>query len=263
MYQGKYYSLTWHAYSDYLKTMMKELLMNEDYSDVTLVTEDKKQIKANINILRACSPVFKDILKKEKNSSIIMYLSGIQFSEMESIIQFIYLGEATFYEERMDRFLAVAKSLQIKELCDAENETEKEPFKPIPRDSTENLKEEETVISDNVSVQAPQIVSDNFRFECDQCDKTYLSREGVKKHKQTAHEGVKYPCDQCDYQATRKYHLTVHIQSMHEGVKWVCDQCEQMFSRNHLREHIKNKLCFSRSGRKPNPKPGATATSTP
>ena len=31
---------------------MKELMMNEDFSDVTLVTEDKKQIKANINIQR-------------------------------------------------------------------------------------------------------------------------------------------------------------------------------------------------------------------
>ena len=46
---------------------MKELMMNEDFADVTLVTEDKKQIKANINVLIACSPVFKNILKKEKN----------------------------------------------------------------------------------------------------------------------------------------------------------------------------------------------------
>ena len=52
------YSLSWHAYSDHLKNMMKELMMNEDLSDVTLVTEDKKQIKAHINILSACSPVF-------------------------------------------------------------------------------------------------------------------------------------------------------------------------------------------------------------
>ena len=81
---------------------MKELMMTDDFSDVTLVTEDKKQIKANISILSACSPVFNDILKKEKNSSPIMYLRGIQYSEMESIMQFVYLGEATFYEERMD-----------------------------------------------------------------------------------------------------------------------------------------------------------------
>ena len=101
--------------------------MNEDYSDVTLVTEDKRQIKANINILSACSPIFKDFLKKENKSSTIMYLRGIQYSEMESIMQFIYLGEATFYEERMDEFLAVAKSLEIKELCNAEPETNYEP----------------------------------------------------------------------------------------------------------------------------------------
>ena len=72
------YSLTWDTYSDHLKSMMKELMMNEDYADVTLVTEDKKQMKANINILSACSPVFKDILKKDKNSNPIMYLRGIQ-----------------------------------------------------------------------------------------------------------------------------------------------------------------------------------------
>ena len=47
---------------------MKELMMNEDYADVTLVTEDKKEVKAHMNILSACSPVFKNILKKEQNS---------------------------------------------------------------------------------------------------------------------------------------------------------------------------------------------------
>ena len=119
MHQEKY-SLEWHTYSDHLKSMMKELMMNEDFSDVTLVTEDKKQIKANICILSACSPVFEDILKSEKNSNQILYLRGIQFSEMELIMQFIYLGEATCYEERMEEFLAVARSLEIKELCNAE-----------------------------------------------------------------------------------------------------------------------------------------------
>jgi len=73
MHQEKY-SLKWHTYSDHLRSMMKELMMNEDFSDITLVTEDKKHIKAHISILRACSPVFKDILKIEKNTNQIMYL---------------------------------------------------------------------------------------------------------------------------------------------------------------------------------------------
>lgn len=87
------YSIQWPNYSDHLKSMMKELMMNEDFSDVTLITDDRKHIKANINILSACSPLFKEILKKEKNSNQIIYLRGIQFFEMESIMQFIYLGE--------------------------------------------------------------------------------------------------------------------------------------------------------------------------
>ena len=126
MHQEKI-NVTWHSYSDHLKSMMKELMLNEDFSDLTLVTEDKKQIKANISILSLCSPVFKNILRREKTSNQIIYLRGIQFSEMESILQFIYLGEATFYEERMNEFLAVAKSLEIKELCNAQPETNDEP----------------------------------------------------------------------------------------------------------------------------------------
>ena len=103
----KKYSLLWHTYSDHLRSMMKDLMVNEDFSDVTLVTEDKKCIKTNFNILSSCSPFFKDIFWKERNSSPIIYLRGVQYSEMKSILQFIYLGEATFDAERMDEFLTV------------------------------------------------------------------------------------------------------------------------------------------------------------
>ena len=50
------------------------------------------------------------------NSHPVIYLRGIQYSEIESILQFIYLGEAKFYEETMNEFLSVSKSLEIQEL---------------------------------------------------------------------------------------------------------------------------------------------------
>ena len=258
MHQEKY-SLTWHTYSDHLRGMMKELMMNEDFSDVTLVTEDKKHIRANLNILSACSPVFKDILKKGKHSNQIMYLRGIQFSEMESVMQFIYLGEATFYEERMDEFLAVAKSLEIKELCNASPEkTNESGDEPLPSEtndeqndeisfdpetSTENL-EEQTVISEQIKMQAPKRRVDgvNGRHECDKCHKAYSSHWSLYTHKQSAHQGVKYACDQCDYQTTQQSHLTRHVQSKHEGVRYACDQCDhQASSQSNLTRHIQSK----------------------
>ena len=93
---------------------MREMMTSDDFTDVTLVTDDKKTIKAHRNILSACSPVFKNILQMEiNNSHPVIYLRGIQYSEIESILQFIYLGEAKFYEERMNEFLSVSKSLEI------------------------------------------------------------------------------------------------------------------------------------------------------
>ena len=242
------YSLTWHTYSDHLKSMMRELMMNEDFSDVTLVTEDKKQIKAHINILSACSPVFKDILKKDKNSSPVMYLRGIQYTELESIIQFIYLGEATFYEERMDEFLAVAKSLEIKEICNAETEFNDEP-KDSPttndQDTSTELVEEQPVIPDIKNKEDQQercVVNGNAKFECDQCDKTYSGHSGLYTHKQSVHQGVKYACDQCDFKASYRCYLNAHFKSKHEGVKYACDQCDyQATAQSNLIVHIQSK----------------------
>ena len=94
--------------------------MNDDFADVTLVTEDKKHMKAHKNILSFCSPIFRELITLDKKSNSIIFLRGIHFSELESIMQFIYFGEATFHEERMMEFLAVAKSLEIQELSNAD-----------------------------------------------------------------------------------------------------------------------------------------------
>ena len=244
MHQEKY-SLTWQTYSDHLKSMMKELMMNEDFSDVTLVTEDKKHIKANIAILSACSPVFKDVLKKEKNFSPIMYLRGIQYSELESIMQFIYLGEATFYEERMDEFLAVAKSLEIKELCNAETETTDKPEDTVPIDPDSEMVKEDYFLSEDIIGQPQQkrkreVLSENGKYKCDQCQNEYSTSSGLNYHKQTEHEGVKYACDQCDKQFTRQGSLAEHIKSKHEGIKYACEQCHyQATKQSNLTRHIK------------------------
>ena len=273
MHQEKI-SLTWHSYSDHLKSMMKQMMINRDFSDVTLVTEDKKQIKANISILSACSPVFKDILKKEKDSSILMYLRGIQHSEMESIMQFIYLGEATFCKERLDEFLAVAKSLEIKELSTADTltslEPEDEPSPSLPlihtimhqekspefeelcnaSTTTKNEPEDETSPSDpgpsaDHGLEQPSQDKDggvDRKYNCKQCHKIYSCWANLYRHRKFAHEGVKYACDWCDYQATTQSHLTVHIRSQHQGIKYACDQCDfQATSKTYLTVHIQSK----------------------
>ena len=256
MYQENY-NLTWHNYSDHLKNMMKELMMNDDYSDVTLVTEDKKYLKANVYVLSACSPVFKEIFKRDKNSSSIMYLRGIHFPEMESILQFIYLGNATFYEERMDEFLAVAKLLEIKELCNAENLIMQDRYAPTndeqykkplqndfvpPTNKVEEQTENTEVFKNYVNQKRKrEPVGPIGRYECKTCQKKFMYQSHLNRHIQSKHEGVKYSCDKCDYQATQPHHLTTHFQSKHEDIRYACDECDYKAThKGALTRHIQS-----------------------
>ena len=42
------YTLTWHSHPDYLREIMREMMTSDDFTDVTLVTDDKKTIKASL-----------------------------------------------------------------------------------------------------------------------------------------------------------------------------------------------------------------------
>ena len=77
------YTLAWQSYSDHLKEALKEMMTSSGFADVTLVTDDKQEIRAHRNIISACSPVFKNILQFDSsNNNPIIYLRGIQYSEM-------------------------------------------------------------------------------------------------------------------------------------------------------------------------------------
>ena len=112
---GEKFKLTWHAFSSHGQKLFKNLLDTQKFTDVTLISDDQQQYRVHKFILSACSTVFEKILANSPlNSSI--YLRGINHEELESILQFIYLGEATFFHERMNEFLNVAKDLDIKEI---------------------------------------------------------------------------------------------------------------------------------------------------
>ena len=51
-----------------------------------------------------------------KNGESVIYLRGVLGQEMKSILQFMYYGQATFYQDRMNEFITVAKSLEVKEI---------------------------------------------------------------------------------------------------------------------------------------------------
>ena len=58
---------------------------------------------------------------------------------MESILEYMYLGVATFYQERMNEFLNVAQNLEIKEISeDAKIEDENSSTEDQNKSDTED-----------------------------------------------------------------------------------------------------------------------------
>ena len=242
-------TLTWHTYSDHLRNILKEISSDDSFADVTLVTDDKKQIKAHRNILSACSPVFKDILQINTNDiNPVIYLRGIQYPEMESILEFIYLGEAKFYKERMNEFIMVAKNLDIRELgkgimigdsASAYNTNiETEESANVMYDMEKSIKVD---VDEGDVKKEHKAKHEGDRYACNQCNQHFTSQSCVTRHIQSVHEGIKYACNQCNYQARRQDSLTTHIQSKHEGLKYGCNQCDYQFKfPSGLRYHMKS-----------------------
>ena len=222
------YTVTWHSHQDYLREIMRGMMTSEDFTDVTLVTDDKKTLKAHRNILSACSPVFKNILQMEINKSHpVIYLRGIQYLEIESILQYIYLGEAKFHEERMNEFLSVSKSLEIQELS-KDVEIDKPQIDPshqnqeyvtkaenVEHNNITEVKQEYILESNEEESKNREIIKLGSKFQCSQCDKLFSNNKSVHRHIRSVHEGVKYACNQCDHQATQQSNLKTHIKRKH------------------------------------------------
>ena len=107
------YDLSWQSFSEHLFEMLHHMMISNELTDVTLVSEDKQHFKAHKVVLSASSQVFKSIVNDLVNP--LIYLRGVQSTEVESILQFIYLGEATLYQDRINEFINVARNLEIKE----------------------------------------------------------------------------------------------------------------------------------------------------
>ena len=236
-------NLAWQNYTDHLREMLNELLESNELTDVTVVSEDSKQFKAHKVVLCASSLVFKNILCYGSFSNPILYLRGIQSHEIESILQFIYLGKVTLHQDSMNEFLYVAKSLEIKEISKenaVDKEFENEKFQQSIELSKSNIVQEH-IKEDSVIKQ----MQNNSVYACEQCDNQNRCNfiadrlSNLNRHKSSVHEGIKYPCDQCNNQFTRKFHLKEHVKSVHKGVRYPCDQCTFKAARlRNLNRHI-------------------------
>ena len=116
--------LSWDSYSTHLETMLVGMMTTSDYTNETLVCGgDQVQFKAHKVVLSASSPVMRNILQSYNTENPLIYLRGVGHEDMEAILQFIYLGEATVKPGRTEEFLKLANDFEIKTCLSMDQES--------------------------------------------------------------------------------------------------------------------------------------------
>ena len=229
------FSLKWN---DFHSNVSKSfgLFRNEDYlHDVTLVSDDHHQVSAHKLVLSACSEYFKNIFKNSNkpNAQTLLCLDGIAAEDLKNIMDYIYNGEVSIFQDCLDRFLGVAQRLKLEGLMGNDTDTEQHDYvddstkmednnhleevekklqkvrtKPSFQEKLEVVTANKVMVpisSEDMSevkkaVQQYIEILDDGSVKCTICGKENAGRDrkrNLEKHIETHLEGLSYPCQLC------------------------------------------------------------------
>ena len=134
------FCLRWNDFESNISLAFREIREDKDFFDVTLACDDD-QMQAHKVILSACSPFFRTILRRNKHEHPLLYLKGVKYADLVSVLNFMYHGEVNVAQEELNSFLAVAEELKVKGLTqngsDSKPVSRSDPSKPRTRDPPE------------------------------------------------------------------------------------------------------------------------------
>merc|ERR1712123_134829 len=131
------FCLRWNDFESNISEAFRELREDKDFFDVTLACDDD-QIQAHKVILSACSPFFRKVLRRNKHEHPLLYLKGVKYADLVSVLAFMYHGEVDISQEDLNTFLAVAQDLKVKGMTEKSGDA---PTKPGQNESNKPLPE--------------------------------------------------------------------------------------------------------------------------
>jgi len=125
MMASEKFCLRWNDFESNVSVAFRELREEKDFFDVTLACDDN-QVQAHKVILSACSPFFRNILRRNPHQHPLLYLKGVKYQELLSVLNFMYQGEVNVAQEELNSFLAVAEDLRVKGLTQSNQSNKSE-----------------------------------------------------------------------------------------------------------------------------------------
>jgi len=199
MDDNEHFCLRWNDFQSNISATFQSMREEKDFFDVTLACEDR-QVQAHKVILSACSPFFRSVLRRNPHQHPLLFLKGVRYSDISSILTFMYHGEVNVTQEDLNMFLSVAEELQIKGLSQDNDKKSlhEEPRKqlnkkppddhpepPVKRPRIETFKSKHSeelveieVPEGNASVKVEPIVSDESQSRSNQVQQPAVVQSG-------------------------------------------------------------------------------------
>ena len=217
-----------------------ELLADSSLADVTLLAHGQVPYSAHRVILCAGSQVFKDMfMRRPREDVTTIPLEHIQPEDLQSILEFLYLGETTVQRHKMPDLIRAAKSLQIMDF-NASSSAQ------LGKEEKGEEGEEEDLGMDVPGGWGASEPS----FPCNSCGRKFYSALGLSGHKNKEHFGQweeemaskarrwmkPVNCNLCGTIAYSKSFLQGHLKGKH-GVD-LCQKCMyQASSTEDMKRH--------------------------
>jgi hypothetical protein len=154
--KGENFCLRWNDFENNISSSFRELRDDKDFFDITLVCDDN-QLEADKVILSACSPFFRTVLKKNPHQHPLLYLKGVNYRELLSVLNFMYHGEVNIAQDDLNTFLSVAEDLQVKGLTQSQtNNQSKHSSHSLKTNYDERHAPIQTALNINQTLQSNQ-----------------------------------------------------------------------------------------------------------
>ena len=241
------FALKWDDFQSNIVSSFKKLRNKSEFHDVTLVSNDHKQVSAHKVVLSASSMFFRRILETSKHTHPMLCLDGINAAELEYILDFIYFGEVEMYHEEINKFLDISERLKLDGLigsntygtnreAKASNDILKED-----NDVKDKIPNENKLIIDNTT----KILSRNEKSMVDSGNFSSIEELDLYIKQQIITKNDKKQCGLCFYTPKRSSHLKEHIETHVKGLSLPCGFCNNSYpNRGALRYHMR--MCVSK-----------------
>jgi hypothetical protein len=232
---------------DHALVTLQQVWADRDFTDVTLVTADNRQLEAHKVILSSCSSLFRNILLRNPHPNPVLYLHNITEQGLAEVLEFAYLGRVQLPEEKLEDFLNMGRILGLtglaKELFHVQptqyNQNERKfEQEDIAKNNENAIKKEPTV---NFAAVSPVAEKKHKREDtesmlCDICPFIASSKSKLKSHRykcKRKQENMylgeifddELPCEWCEFHVENVLQMKEHRITFHGG-RYKCKECK-------------------------------------